>query len=96
MTLPSRKDPRWPIGFLTLRQATRIGTWNVRSMYQTGKTSIIASEMRKYKLKVLGLSEVRWTQSGKVRVATGETLLYSGLADRNAQHTEGVALMISK
>lgn len=65
-------------------------------MYQTGKTSSIAEEMRNYNLEILGLSEVRWIQAGKCKLSTGETVLYSGHEDPSAPHTEGVALIISK
>ena len=47
-------------------------------------------------MAVLGLSETRWTQAGRIRLATGETVLYSGHEEQNAPHTQGVAIMISK
>lgn len=74
----SQKDPPRPISLLSTRHTIRIGTWNVRSMYQTGKASSIAEEMRNYNLEILGLSEVRWIQSGKCKLSSGETVLYSG------------------
>ena len=91
----SQKDPRRLISLLSTRHNIRIGTWNVRSMYQTGKASSIAEEMRNYNLEILGLSKVRWIQSGKRKLSSGETVLYSGHEDPSAP-TEGVALMISK
>ncbi|VDP47671.1 unnamed protein product [Schistosoma margrebowiei] len=65
-------------------------------MWETGKTSQIATEMRRYNLAVLGISETHWTQAGQKRLATGEMLLYSGHEEDNAPHTQGVALMLSK
>ncbi|VDP28251.1 unnamed protein product [Schistosoma margrebowiei] len=65
-------------------------------MWETGKTSQIAIEMRRYNLAVLGISETHWTQAGQKRLATGEMLLYSGHEEDNAPHTQGVALMLSK
>ena len=41
------------------KRAIRMGTWNVRTMYETGKTSQIAAEIRA--CKVLQPSTV-WTQ----------------------------------
>ena len=41
--LSKRQDARQPNNLLISRQVTRIGTWNVRSMSQTGKTAVIAS-----------------------------------------------------
>ncbi|VDP25230.1 unnamed protein product [Schistosoma margrebowiei] len=64
-------------------------------MWETGKASRIATEMRKYNLAILGISETHWTQAGQKRLATGEMLLYSGHEKENAPHTQGVALMLS-
>jgi hypothetical protein len=65
-------------------------------MYETGKAAQVATEMRNYKLEVLGLCETRWTQSGQQRLTTGELILYSGHEAEDAHHTEGVAFMLSK
>ena len=78
-------------------RAIRMGTWNVRTMYETGKTFQVAAEMRAYNLIVLGISETRWTQSGrKKKLNSGELLLYSGHEDVDSPHTQRVALMLSK
>ena len=37
-----------------------IGTWNVRSMNQ-GKLELVKQEMARVKIKILGISEVKWT-----------------------------------
>ena len=73
-----------------------IGSWNVRTLYQTGKTAQVAAEMRNYNLALLGVSETRWTQTGQRRLLSGEMLLFSGHEEDNAPHTEGVALMLSR
>ncbi|VDO59383.1 unnamed protein product [Schistosoma margrebowiei] len=65
-------------------------------MWENGKASQIATEMRRYNLAILGISETHWTQAGQKRLATGEVLLYSGREEDNASHTQGVALMLSK
>ncbi|VDP55756.1 unnamed protein product [Schistosoma curassoni] len=62
----------------------------------TGKTSQIATGMRRYNLAVLGISETYWTQAGQKRLATGEMLLYTGHEEENTPHTQGVALMLFK
>ena len=64
-------------------------------MYETGKTIQVASEMKNYKIGVLGLSETRWLQSGQLRLSSGEQLLYSGHIEDGAHHTEGVTLMLA-
>ena len=68
----------------------RIGTWNVRTMYATGKSAQVMREMRRYHLDILGISECRWTGSGKIRTQTGETIIYSGRPDDH--HSNGVAI----
>ncbi|XP_078610787.1 uncharacterized protein LOC144881517 [Branchiostoma floridae x Branchiostoma japonicum] len=65
-------------------------------MYETGRTAQVAKEMGNYKISELGLSETRCLQAGQVRLATGETLLYSGHTEDGAPHTEGVAFMLSQ
>ena len=72
-----------------------IATWNIRTMYEAGKTAQIAQERKAYKLSLLGLCETRWLQSGKLRLTSGETLIYSGHTEEGSPHTEGVAIMMS-
>ena len=79
---------------LSSKSAIRIAAWNVRTMYQAGKSHTIAKEMRRYNVELLGLSETRWIQSGKMKLGTGEMIIYSGHPDEDAHHTEGVALML--
>ena len=43
-------------------------------MFESGKTAQVAREIHNYNVVVLGLSE----QSGQLRLATGEMVLYSG------------------
>ncbi|VDP28390.1 unnamed protein product [Schistosoma margrebowiei] len=64
-------------------------------MWNTGRAFQIAAEMRRYNLKVLGISEILWTQVGQ-QLASEELLLYSGHEEENAPHTQGVALMLFK
>ena len=65
-------------------------------MYEAGKSVKIAKEMERYNLDILGLCETRWTQAGKVKINSGQTIIYSGHEEDNAPHTEGVAIMLSK
>ena len=39
---------------------------------------------------LLGLCETRWTQSGQLRLTTGEIILYSGHEEDDAPHSEGL------
>ena len=64
---------------------TRIGFWNVCTMYEIGKLSQVTSEMRHYCQHILGVRECRWTGSGRVKTTTGETVLYAGRDDKQKQ-----------
>ena len=92
----SRKEATLPTTILSTRATIKIGTWNVKTMYEEGNTAQVAAEMRAYKLDILGISEARWTSSGEKVLATGEKLLFSGHEGENASHTEGVALLLSQ
>ncbi|XP_062612706.1 craniofacial development protein 2-like [Saccostrea cucullata] len=62
-------------------------------MYEQSKTAQVADEMQRYKLDILGISECRWIKSGKIRITSGHTILYSR---HNDKHQSGIAIMISK
>ena len=66
---------------LGTKTKTRIGFWNVRTLYQTGKLAQVTAEMRRYCLHIVGISESRWTGSGRVKTSTGETVMYAGRDD---------------
>ena len=77
------------------KDISKVGTWNVRTMYEASKTAQIPRETRAYNIGILGLCETRWTESGQTMLNTGDTVLYSGHEGENPPHTEGVALMLS-
>ncbi|KAJ3590301.1 hypothetical protein NHX12_008254 [Muraenolepis orangiensis] len=56
----------------------------------------VAKEMVRYNLSVLGLGETRWTHSGEVKLPSGQSVIYSGHEEDGANHTEGVAIMMTK
>ena len=75
-----------------LRKKTRIATWNVRTMIQPGKLECITREASRLKLDVLGLSEVRWKNSG--RCNTDEhVMIYSG---HKTEHKHGVGGLLNQ
>jgi exonuclease III len=45
----------------------RFRTWNVRSLYRSGSLKTVARELRKYKLDLVGVQEVRWDKGGTER-----------------------------
>ncbi|GFR83559.1 hypothetical protein ElyMa_005978400 [Elysia marginata] len=58
-------------------KSLRIGSWNVRTMYEAGKTAQVVKEMHQYRLHILGISETHWNQSGQ-KMLTSELLTFSG------------------
>ena len=83
---------RQPVTACNIREKTRIATWNVRTMNQPGKLECITREASRLKLDVLGLSEVRWKNSG--RCATEDhVMIYSG---HMTEHKNGVGVLLSK
>jgi len=81
---------------LSHRTTTLIGTWNVRTLRETGRCAQAVKELRHYKLTILGICETRWNTFGETKLQTGETLLYSGKENENDPHQAGVALLLSK
>jgi len=89
-SLRDARNQRSPI--FNAKLFTRIGTWNVRTLFQCGRLDQVLEEMQKYKLDILGLSEVRWTGQG--RFTSGQaTILYSG---REKDHYQGVGILLNK
>ena len=70
---------------------SRIATWNVRTMYQSGKMDNIIMELKRMKISILGVCEVRWKKSGKV-TSEGTTFIYSG----GMEHEHGVGIFFDE
>ncbi len=72
-------------------QVKRIGTWNVRTLYQQGKLDNVKKEMKRMKVDILGMAEVRWTGAGSFK-SDGYTMIYSG----GQNHERGVGILFSQ
>ena len=81
---------------LNTKKPTRIGTWNILTLFQAGKSAIVANEMSRYKIEILGMTEVRWDNFGESKLQSGHTILYSGHQTTQPVHTHGVAFLLSK
>ena len=81
---------------LSPKSRLRLGTWNVRTMYEQGRCAQVVKEMKRYNLSILGVSEMRWNTFGSLRTATGETILYSGNPNEDDQHVKEVGLILSR
>ena len=68
----------------TRNRPLKIGTWNVRTLYQAGKLDNAIYEMNKMKLDILGIAD-----NGKIRRDT-HTVIYSG----GQEHKYGVGIMM--
>ena len=66
------------------------------NFYKQIYNSQSCTEMRRFNLALLGLCETRWTQSGRLRLTTGDIILYSGHEEDDAPHSEWVALLLGK
>jgi len=78
-------------GILTSKHHTRIATWNVRTLFDTGKLAQVVKEMNTFHLAILVVSEMRWTGPDKL-ISEDVTVLYS---DGN-KHERGVGILLSK
>ena len=52
----------------------RIGCWNVRTIFETGKTAQVAKKMTEYRVNILEVAECRWTNKGRLKLAEGTTV----------------------
>ena len=97
MTLPDQSQTevrRLTTSLTKPKVNVNIGCWNVRTLYSIGKSAQLAREMDKYKIDVMGISECRWMGQGKVKMNTGESIIFSGREDNIHRH--GVAIMMTK
>ena len=69
----------------------RIATWNIRSMYQSGKMDNIIMEMKRLNIDIMGVCEVRWTGAGKLQ-SDDVTFIYSC----GEKHQYGVGVFLDK
>lgn len=90
---PTREVRSTTTSVLGPKTMLRVGAWNVRTMYATSKTAQVIDEMRRYRIDIMGISECRWTGSGRLTTNDGSTVLYSG---QQETHSQGVAIIISK
>uniref|UniRef100_A0A8D8Z356 Craniofacial development protein 2 n=1 Tax=Cacopsylla melanoneura TaxID=428564 RepID=A0A8D8Z356_9HEMI len=70
-----------------------IMTWNVKTMNQEGKLQNAIKEMKRMNIDILGVSEMRWLDSGDIHIED-HRVLYSGRTD--GKHEYGVGMILSK
>ncbi len=69
----------------------RLGTWNVRTMLRKGKLANVIREMRRERVEILGLAEVRWQENGDF-CSDGVRVIHAG----GKESQRGVALLIEE
>ena len=52
-----------------------VGTWNVHTLWATGKLELLRHGMKRFRYDIIGISEVRWT--GKGETSNGD-IIWSG------------------
>ncbi|EYC25024.1 hypothetical protein Y032_0012g1651 [Ancylostoma ceylanicum] len=76
------------------RNITRIGTWNVLTLNQTGRLAQLLWKFDNYRSPIpdiLGLSEVPWTRSGRF-TSDNKTILFSGNDGVYGRHEKEVGI----
>jgi hypothetical protein len=68
------------------------GTWNIRTLYRSGSLKTVARKLRKYKLYLVGVQEVRWEKGGTER-PDNYTFLYGA---GNEYHQLGTVSFVHK
>lgn len=71
-----------------VKDSLTVGTWNVQTLWATGKLELLRNEMKRFRHDIIGISEVRWT--GKGETPNGD-FLWSG---EEKTHTRGVGLLL--
>lgn len=63
-----------------MKKRINIGTWNIRTLRKKGKLCNVIREMRRAKIKILGLCEVRWPEPGEINTE-GVKIIHTGAND---------------
>lgn len=71
----------------------RIATWNITTLYEAGKISIVLSEILMLGIQVLSLSVISWPNCGN-NTKDNKSIFYSG--KNTGTHSHGVGIIINK
>lgn len=67
---------------------------STRTMYDQGRMAQVVTEVTRYKVDIVSISESRWTKSGRMKTTTEDRVLCSGREDES--HHEEVAIIMKK
>ena len=79
-------------GLLTAKCKIGIGTWNVRTLHQTGNLTLLMHQLEKFDCEIMGIAETHWTDTGDF-TQEGYQILSSG---NDSTHRAGVAIILNK
>ena len=68
-------------------------TWNIRSLYITGRMKELAEQLSAYKIDICGLQEMRWPGKGIIH-QNKYTWFYSG--NETGKHEFGTGFYVTK
>ena len=81
--------PSLATALLTTRnRCLKLGTWNVRTLYQSGKLDNLIQEMESMRLDSLGIAVTHWVKEGKI-VKENHTMIYTGVEE----HRKGMGIL---
>jgi hypothetical protein len=67
-----------------LRKDLRLATWNVRSLYRQGGLRITINELKKYKIAIAAIQEMRWNKlTPEAFTSNGCNIYTSSLANNH-------------
>lgn len=71
---------------------TRIGTWNIRTLYKAEALKNIMEGVEKYKVPIVAIQETHWLGIGNVQ-SGNSTIFFSG--KESGKHELGVGFIVS-
>lgn len=80
---------------ISMKERTRIGLWNVRTMNESSRLAQIEQIAKNYRIEIMGMCETRWNGYGETRTRDGYTMFYSGKEDLASTRERGVGLLLS-
>uniref|UniRef100_A0A0L8FSI8 Endonuclease/exonuclease/phosphatase domain-containing protein n=1 Tax=Octopus bimaculoides TaxID=37653 RepID=A0A0L8FSI8_OCTBM len=71
------------------RSTIRVGTWNVRTLYQSGKLEHVKQEMMRLTIDILGKNKTSWLNDGDFNIDDFKMIYTSG-----NKHEKGIGLLL--
>ena len=72
----------------------RTGTWNIRTLLETGAATVLVAELEKAKINIMALQEVRWPSIGETSCGSYTILWFGPTA--GTPRSAGVALALDQ